>query len=70
MRRASMPTISYTEDATGFTVTINGQPIDSGRLEDGAYYVGMFPHEIFSSPQEIVDRLTETYGILWTFSEA
>ena len=61
-----MPAITFEETADSFTVLIDGQPIDSAKLADGSYYVGLFPHQNFPSPQAIVNILTSTFGVLWT----
>jgi hypothetical protein len=61
-----MPEITFNENAGSFTVFIDGKPIDSSKLADGSYYVGLFPHQHFQNPDDIVKILTKTYGILWS----
>jgi hypothetical protein len=61
-----MPQITFEENAGSFTVFIDGQPIDSARLADGSYYVGVFPHQNFPTPADVLQILTQTYGVLWS----
>jgi hypothetical protein len=61
-----MPQITFDETPDSFTVLIDGQAIDSAKLADGSYYVGVFPHQNFPTPADIIQILTQTYGILWS----
>jgi hypothetical protein len=61
-----MPTITFKDVAEGFTILVNEIPIDSGRLADGTFYVGVFPHQNFKTPEAAVQLLLDTYGVLWS----
>lgn len=64
-----MPTISYKDDAEGFTILVNEIPIDSRRLADGTYHVAVFPYQTFKTPQAAIKLLQDTYGVLWSDAE-
>ena len=64
-----MPTITSKDDAEGFTILVNGSPIDSGRLADGTIYVGVFPYQNFDTPEAAIKLLLDTYGVLWSDAE-
>ncbi|HEX8747680.1 MAG TPA: hypothetical protein VF717_10820 [Pyrinomonadaceae bacterium] len=61
-----MPEITFKDDAEGFTIFVDGKPIESTRLADGTFYVGVFPHQNFETPEAAIQLLLDTYDVLWS----